>query len=118
MAQISVVEDKVMCKLSISEKIGAFHKSPVALLSSLVSVKIYENPWSGEVLKGMRAPGTAVPFVILLGTMRYRGGKDFCALHGRKPVFVLEFKDSEFKRWIVSTGEELPKLVQAKVGDK
>jgi hypothetical protein len=50
----------------------------------------------------MRAPGTAIPFVVLLGTMRFRGGKDFIAIYRRKPVDIYEFSAGEFKRWILS----------------
>jgi hypothetical protein len=54
------------------------------------------------VLKGIRAPGAGFPFLILLGTMRYRGGKDFAAIYGQRLVEIYTFKDGPFKRWIVT----------------
>ena len=54
------------------------------------------------MLRGFRAPGTAIPLVVLLGTMRFRGGKDFTAIYKRKPANVYTFSTGEFKRWIVS----------------
>jgi hypothetical protein len=38
----------------------------------------------------------------LLGTMRYRGGKDFTAIYKKRPVEIYIFKDGPYKRWIVS----------------
>ena len=60
------------------------------------------DPWNRQTLRGVRAPGTGIPFVLLLGTMRFRGGKDFTAIYKRKPADVYTFSAGEFKRWIVS----------------
>ena len=69
---------------------------------SLIEKKVAQKPWSSEVLKGIRAPGTGFPFLILLGTMRYRGGKDFTAIYKKAPVEIYIFKDGPYKRWIVT----------------
>jgi hypothetical protein len=53
-------------------------------------------------LRGIRAPGTGIPYVILLGTMRYKKKKDFTAIYRRRPVDIYTFKDCEFERWIIS----------------
>jgi hypothetical protein len=34
--------------------------------------------------------------------MRFKGGKDFCAIYRRTPAAIYEFADAPFKRWIVS----------------
>jgi hypothetical protein len=80
--------------------LGAFHGSPEVDLSEVESIEIEETPWVREVLKGVRAPGTGIPFLIMLGTMRYRGGKDFVAIYRRKPAAIINFRSGEFKRWI------------------
>ena len=102
MAHVLEKEDKLILKLSTAEKIGGLHKDLVVSKNQLLSKTVFQNPWSKEILKGVRAPGTGIPFKILLGTMRYKGGKDFTAIYKRKPVTVYEFKDYSFKRWIVS----------------
>ena len=89
-------------ELSRWEKIGALHANPSAQSTTLVSITSVENPWTKKLLKGLRAPGTGIPYVILLGTMRYRGGKDFTAIYGKGPVEVYEFSGGEFTRWIIS----------------
>jgi hypothetical protein len=102
MAKIIVEDTQLVLKLNWLEKIGALHGNLVVDKSKLVSKKSYAKPWSAEVLKGVRAPGTGFPYLILLGTMRYKGGKDFTAIYKKRAVNVYEFKDYSFKRWIVT----------------
>lgn len=100
MAHLVVDGEKVRLHLSVLEILGAFHSSPEIDLSEVESIEIEETPWVREVLKGVRAPGTGIPFVIMLGTMRYRGGRDFVAIYRRKPAAIINFRSGEFKRWI------------------
>ena len=100
MAHLVVNGEKARLHLSVLEILGAFHSSPEIDLSEVESIEIEETPWVREVLKGVRAPGTGIPFVIMLGTMRYRGGKDFVAIYRRKPAAIINFRSGEFKRWI------------------
>ena len=100
MAHLQINDGRVRLNLSRMEKIGALHSSPEAKLSDIESVEVVENPWSSEYLKGVRAPGTGIPFRVLLGTMKYRGGKDFCAIYRRTPSAIITMKTGPFKRWI------------------
>ena len=102
MALVLKRKDTLNLQLSFWEKVFSFHGNLEVSLDKLEKTYEAQNPWSKELLKGVRAPGTGVPFKILLGTMRYKGGKDFTAIYKRKPVTVYEFKDYEFKRWIVT----------------
>lgn len=101
MARLVMSESKVRLELSFLEVLGAFHRSLEIDLDQVESVEVVENPWTGDLLKGVRAPGTGIPFVILLGTMRYLKGKDFCVFYRRKPTAVITLKSGPFKRWIV-----------------
>lgn len=100
MAHLIITGNRVRLNLSRFEVIGALHSSPEVEVSAVEAVEIVDNPWSADYLKGMRAPGTAIPFRILLGTMRYKGGKDFCAIYRRRPSAIITLKNGEFKRWI------------------
>jgi hypothetical protein len=103
MAKVIEHGDCLVLKLSLIEKIFALHfKQLIVSKERLISKKRYAKPWSTEVLKGVRAPGTGFPYLILLGTMRYKGGKDFTAIYKKRPVTVYEFTDYNFKRWIVT----------------
>ena len=103
MAKVITCDDKLALELSTWERIFAFHGNLEAPASALQSIVRVANPWTRSVLRGVRAPGTGIPYRILLGTMRYRGGKDFTAIYRRKPVDVYTFNSGEFKRWIVSS---------------
>ena len=92
-------------RMSLLSKIGAFGGEPKARVSNLKQVTQSDNPWTREVLRGIRAPGTGFPFLIMLGTMRYRGGKDFCAVYKRNPVLILEFNNENFNRWVIPANE-------------
>jgi hypothetical protein len=101
-AQVIEENGELILKLSRLEKIYSLHQNIRVKTSDLVSITEYKKPWNNKVLRGFRAPGTGLPFVILFGTMRFRGGKDFAAIYKRGPVKVYEFNAGEFKRWIVS----------------
>jgi hypothetical protein len=92
--------------LSRIEKLGALSRSPKARAKNLKSVEFHENPWTNDVLRGIRAPGTGFPFVIMLGTMRHRSGKDFCVIYRRNPVLLLEFENEPFSRWAIPASED------------
>jgi hypothetical protein len=100
MAHVVIKDSRVQLRLSILEILGAFHLSPTVDLDQVESVEVIDNPWVREVLKGVRAPGTGVPFLVMLGTMRYLKGKDFVAIYRRKPSAIVTLKSGEFKRWI------------------
>lgn len=102
MAKVELVENSYILRLSVWERIFAFHREPTAPKEALLSVTQVSDPWNRQTIRGFRAPGTAIPLVVLLGTMRFRGGKDFTAIYKRKPANVYTFSTGEFKRWIVS----------------
>lgn len=99
MAHLEINESRVRLQLSRWEVLGGLRTSPEVLLSEVESVEIVENPWTSKVLKGIRI-GTGIPFVVLLGTMKYIKGKDFCAVYKRRPNAVITLKSGPFKRWI------------------
>ena len=106
MAKISQNKDEITLTLTTLEKIAAIHGNISVNKSELISRKIVDNPWRSGLLKGIRAPGAAIPFYLLLGTMRYRGGKDFTIIYKNRAVEVFEFKSGPFKRWIITVEDK------------
>lgn len=98
---LKVDGDRISYQLRSIEKLGAFANSPTANVSNLVSYSREENPWTSKTLRGIRAPGTGFPFVIMLGTLRHRKGKDFCVVYKKRPVLILEFENEKYKRWVI-----------------
>ena len=96
-----IVEDnQIRLQLSDWETLGALHPSPVMAISEITGVSYYDDLWSSKVLKGFRAPGTGVPFLVMLGTMRTMRWKAFCAIYKRRPGVVIDFKSGPFNQWI------------------
>ena len=102
MARIIDRGNELELSLTKREKLASLHGNLIANKSDLTSRKVVENPWRSRLLKGVRAPGTGIPFYLLLGTMRYKDGKDFTIIYRNKPVEVFEFKGGPYKRWIIS----------------
>ena len=100
MAKIVRVGDEVILELSFLEKLGALHSSPRASIESIEKIEFIDQLWRSDVLRGVRAPGTAIPYVVLLGTLRGLRFKDFVAMKGRGEGAVLSLKSGPFSRWI------------------
>jgi hypothetical protein len=63
-------------------------------------VRVTDKPY--KELRGLRV-GTGFPWVIVLGKMIYRGGKDFVAIYGTGRTVILELAAGEqYKRIFVS----------------
>jgi len=100
MAKLVKVGSELILELSIWEKLGALHDSPRVSVDSVEKVEFIDQLWGSSTLRGIRAPGTALPYVVLLGTLRGRGYRDFVAMSGRGEGVVLTLKSGPFARWI------------------
>ena len=104
MARIRETDEKIHLELTLLEKIGAFHGNLSMNISEISSIETVENPWNSKIMAGVRAPGTGVPYLIMLGTLRnFRGWKAFCAIYKRKPAVIINFISGPYSSWIVTT---------------
>jgi hypothetical protein len=99
-AIVKVVGEEIILELSFWERVGAIHSSPRVAISAVTKIEFVDNLWSKEVLRGMRAPGTGIPYKVLLGTMRGRSYRDFTAIKGRGAGVVVTLSEGPFERWI------------------
>lgn len=100
MAILVIEGTELRLQLSPLEQVAAFWPAPKALVAQVESVEFVENLWTTEVLQGVRAPGTAFPYVVLIGVMRRLKTKDFCVIKRKKPGVVISFSGGSFQRWI------------------
>ena len=100
MAKVVIDGNELVLQLSFWEKLGALHSSPRAARSALTSVESVEKLWGSDSLRGIRAPGTALPYLFLLRTLRGKGYKDFVAMKGGGQGCILTFASGPFERWI------------------
>lgn len=100
MAKLVKVGDELILELSFWEKLGALHGSPRVAADLVEKIEFIDQLWGSSTLRGVRAPGTALPYVVLLATLRGRGYRDFVAMVGRGEGVVLTLKSGPFARWI------------------
>jgi hypothetical protein len=106
MAKLNREGNDLVLSLSFWEKIGALHSSPRTSLASVVKVEFAEKLWSSTTLRGVRAPGTGIPYLVLLGTMRGKGYRDFVAIKGREKGVILTLNSEPFARWIFTIRQD------------
>ena len=99
MAMLCTEDDDLVLRLSRLEQVGALHGDIRVPLSAVDDLQISERPF-GE-LRGIRAPGTALPRRIALGSWRHRRGKDFAALYRGRPAIIVRLRGAPFQRLLV-----------------
>ncbi len=100
MAILVIEGGELSLQLSPLEKLAACWPAPKAHLSQVQSIEFVENLWTTQVLQGVRAPGTAFPYVVLIGVMRRLKTKDFVVIKRKKPGVIITFSSGKFERWI------------------
>lgn len=100
MARLEVSAAGLALRMSLWEKAGACHGDLQVPWSAVASVRNVSDLWSQ--VRGIRAPGTGIPDVIMLGTTRGRGWKDFCAVYRHRPGVIVTLAAGPFARWLVT----------------
>ena len=100
MAILVIDGDDIRLQLTPWEQLAALWPAPKALLSQVQSIEFADNLWTTQVLQGVRAPGTGIPFVAMIGVMRRLKSKDFCVIKRKKPGVIITFSSGPFQRWI------------------
>ncbi|TQL55306.1 hypothetical protein FB464_2869 [Subtercola boreus] len=77
-------------------------------LDSIRSAVLTEDPWIW--VRGIRAPGTAIPLTLAVGSWKFHDGKDFLLIKGTRTSVVIDLDGAEFSRVIVTTRHSLTLL--------
>ena len=103
MADMHVHSDRLEIHLTAAEKVLALKREDLLIpRESIRSVAITEDPWIW--IRGIRAPGAAVPLTLAIGTWKFHGGKDFLLIKGKqRAAVVIDLEGEEYSRVIVST---------------
>jgi hypothetical protein len=98
MNKLTISKTAVQIEITGWDKIWSFKGSLTIPKACISSVRKYDGslrpPWC-------RAPGTAIPGVIIAGTYYGRGRKEFWSTHFRGDALVFDLKDSEYTRIVV-----------------
>ena len=111
MPVVTVLPDRLELRLTRAERVLALHRGDVVVdRASIRSATVTEDPWIW--VRGIRAPGTAVPLTIAAGTWKFHGGKDFLLIKRTAAAVVIDLVGEEYSRLIVST-KHAPELIAA-----
>lgn len=111
MASLRLHPDRLEIELSAYDKALSLRRSNVVVpRSSIRSATITDDPWIW--VRGIRAPGSAIPLTLAIGQWKFHGGKDFLVVKGTKPSVVIDLEDTEFSRLIITTRRG-PELIEA-----
>jgi hypothetical protein len=77
-------------------------------LDSIRSAALTDDPWVW--VRGIRAPGAAVPLTLAVGTWKFHDGKDFLLVKGTRTSVVIDLEGQEFSRIIVTTSHSIQLL--------
>ena len=100
MARVMREGNELILQLSFWEKMGALHSNPRTSIDAIEKIEFVDQLWGSSTLRGVRAPGTAIPYVVLLGTLRGLKFKDFVAMRGRGEGVIITLKSGPFALWI------------------
>lgn len=94
MARVEVHSDRLVIKLTASEKLAAVRRQDVTLdRAAIKSAIITDDPWVW--IHGVRAPGLHVPGKYATGTWRNLTGRDFVMARSGREAVVIDFERPE-----------------------
>ncbi|MDF2443415.1 MAG: hypothetical protein JWR01_1618 [Subtercola sp.] len=109
MAVLFVHPDRLEIRLTRAEKLMSLRRSDIEVpLDNIRSAVLTEDPWIW--VRGIRAPGTAVPLTLAVGSWKFHDGKDFLLIKGTRTSVVIDIEGAEFSRVIVTTRHSLTLL--------
>ena len=72
-------------------------------LARVTGARVEDRP--GRSVRGLRAPGTYLPGVLVAGTYRRRRGKDFADARLNRPAVVVDLAGAAFDRIVVGVDD-------------
>ncbi|MEJ3405274.1 hypothetical protein WDJ51_11055 [Rathayibacter sp. YIM 133350] len=116
MASLRVHQDRLEIHLTAAERVLALRREDIVVRRDEIrSVAITDDPWIW--IRGIRAPGTAVPLTLALGTWKFHGGKDFLVVKNKRQAVVIDIAEGEFSRVIVSTPHAVDLISSLKISE-
>lgn len=104
MAEVVLDGADVVVRMSALERLAALRGDVRVPRSAVTSCRVSAHPRSE--LRGLRAPGTAVPGLFSLCTLRGADTRDFAAVYRGRPALVIDLHGAEFDRLVVSVKDE------------
>jgi hypothetical protein len=103
MADLEIDDEFVTLALSMGERLEAFRGDIRVPRSSVVAAR--QVPDGLNEVHGIRAPGVALPGVVMVGTWRATGSVTFAACHGHRPAVVIDLSGQPYDRLVVTVDD-------------
>ena len=116
MAAIRITDDKLCVELTAREKIAGLHGDICVPVTSVQDVQV--EPDALAAVRGLRAPGLAIPGRTKIGTWRGRGSRRFVVAHRGVPAVRVTLRGVKPDELLVSTddAEAVARSVRAHAG--
>ena len=113
MTTIAVHDSMLTVAFTTTEKVAGLLRDQHIPLSAIRAVDVV--PDGLAAVRGLRAPGLALPGRRKLGTWRSRTGKTLVAVHGHRPAVRLTLTGQRYASLLITTDapEELQKKLAA-----
>ncbi|WP_440709158.1 hypothetical protein [Herbiconiux sp. YIM B11900] len=109
MAVLFVHTDRLEIRLTRAEKVLSLRRTDLVVpLESIRSAALTDDPWVW--VRGIRAPGAAIPLTLAVGTWKFHDGKDFLLVKGTRTSVVIDLEGQEFSRLIITTSHSIELL--------
>lgn len=103
MATIRIDHRDIVVELTTAEKIAGVHGSLRFPASAVTASEVV--PEGPEAVRGVRAPGLAIPGRRYVGTWRQKGGKEFVAVRRGQPALRLSLQGQPFASVLVGVDQ-------------
>lgn len=100
MARIRTNRDEVTVELTRAERMWSLRKDVTVPRSAVRSATVHDDGL--QQVRGVRAPGLALPGRIKIGTWRGRWGKDLVVARRDRPAVVVDLAGADWGRLVVS----------------
>ena len=103
MARLRLENDTLHLELTTPEKIAGLRGDVRVPLAAVREVAVEDDPIGA--VRGLRAPGLAIPGRTKIGTWRRRGHRGFVVARRDVPAVRVELEGARYDSLLVSTGD-------------
>ena len=100
MAELVIDNESLTVVLSAAERVEALHRNVTVPRAAITGVRAVVDGM--DEVRGLRAPGTGLPGVVMVGTWRSGDSTTFAVCHGRRPAVVVDLTGQAFDRLVVT----------------
>ncbi len=116
MAEIQITDDELRVELTTREKLAGLHGDIRVPLASVQGANVEADALAA--VRGLRAPGLAIPGRTKIGTWRRRGWRGFVVARRGVPAVRMTLAGTTHDELLVSTGdaEAVARAVRTRAG--